>query len=127
MAVDSGVRHLGPSGADDQEGNREFALLHEHLAGRRGQRPQLRGERHESLGGTAGEDFQRGQFVGADIGQAGHLTRLRLRRRDEQGNAVAAGKAQGIESLACASVLAPDLRDPPKIPRRYECIRSFPR
>jgi len=46
---------------------------------------QLCGQRHESLGGAAGEHFQRGQFIGADIDQAGHVTRLRCRRYDEQG------------------------------------------
>ena len=70
MAVDSDVADLGPTGADEQEGHCELALVHEHLPGRRGQRAQLRGERHESSGGAAGEDFERGQFVGADIGQA---------------------------------------------------------
>ena len=28
------------------------------------------------LGGATGEDFQRGEFVGADGGQSGHVTRL---------------------------------------------------
>ncbi len=70
VAVDSDVADLGPTGADEQEGHRELALVHKHLPGRRGQRAQLRGQRHERSGGAAGEDFERGQFVGADIGQA---------------------------------------------------------
>ena len=68
---------LGASGSDEQKGHGEFALLHEHLARRRGQRPQLRRQWHESLGGAAGEDLQCGEFVGADDSQAGHVTRLR--------------------------------------------------
>jgi hypothetical protein len=44
--------------------------VHEHLPGLRGQWAQLSGERYQSSGRAAGEDFERGQFVGADIGQA---------------------------------------------------------
>ena len=86
VTVDSVVRHLGAACLDDQKGHREFALLHEHLTGCRGERSQLCRQRHKGLGRTAGEDSQRGKFVGADICQAGHVTRLRRLRRDEQGN-----------------------------------------
>ena len=72
MAVDSGVRDFRPPGSDEQERNCEFALLHQHLPGRRGQRPQLRGEGHQSLGWAAGEELQCGEFVGTDSNQAGH-------------------------------------------------------
>jgi len=70
VAVDSDMADLGLAGADEQEGHCEFALMHEHLPWRRGQRSQLRGQRYEVVDGAACEDFQRGKFVGADIGQA---------------------------------------------------------
>jgi hypothetical protein len=70
VAVDSGVADLGLAGPDEKEGHCELALVHEHLLWRRGQRSQLRGQRHEVVDGAACEDFERGQFVGADIGQA---------------------------------------------------------
>ena len=63
-------------GADEQKGDGELALVHEHLARRRGQRPQLRRQRRQGLGGAAGEDLQCGEFVGADDSLAGHVTRL---------------------------------------------------
>ena len=44
----AGVRDLRPSGFDDQEGHRAFALAHQHLSGRRGQRAQLRRQRHQT-------------------------------------------------------------------------------
>ena len=46
VAVDSGMCHLGSSGPDNQERHCEFALVHQHLAGVRGQRTQLRSQRH---------------------------------------------------------------------------------
>ena len=85
VAVDSGMGDFGAAGADQQKGNRELALLHEHLSRRRGQRLQLRRQRRQGLGWAAGEDLQFGEFVGSDDSLAGHVTRLRRGRRDEQG------------------------------------------
>ncbi len=70
VPVDSGVADLGLAGADEQEGHCKLALVHQYLPWRRGQRSQLRGQRHEVVDGAACEDFERGQFVGTDIGQA---------------------------------------------------------
>ena len=107
MAVDSDVTDFGPAGPDEQEGDCELALVHEHLPGRRGQRAQLRGERHERSGGAAGEDLQCREFVGADVGQAGHVTRLRRRDRGEQAGYGAAYTPLPVMSGRSSVVLMP--------------------
>ena len=58
-----------------QERHRAFALAHQNLSRRSLQRAQLRRQRHQSIGGAAREDLQRGEFVGADGSQSGHVSR----------------------------------------------------
>ena len=77
LAVDAGVGDLGAAGSDQQEGHREFALLHQHLTGDGRQRSELRSQRDEGLDGGSCEDIQVGEVVGSDSDQAGHVTRLR--------------------------------------------------
>ena len=71
-AIVTGVDDLGPPGFDRQEGHRRFALPHQHVFWRRGQRPQLGRQRRQRLSGAAGEEVQFGEFVGADNSLAGH-------------------------------------------------------
>ncbi len=59
------VANLGRAGRDQQEGDRLFALRHQGLAGGGPQRLQAGRQWHQVLGGTAVEDVQRGEFVGA--------------------------------------------------------------
>ena len=76
-AIGSGVGDLRPSGFDGQEGHGPFTLAHQHLSRRRRQRLHLRRQRHQRVDGAAVEEFQRREFVSADGGQSGHVTRLR--------------------------------------------------
>ena len=75
-----------PPGRDKQKRHRELTLLHQHLPGRGGQRPQLRREWDQGLSRSSGKGIQRGQIGGADCGQAGHDLRLRRFAEVGQGN-----------------------------------------
>src|SRR4051812_7832222 len=70
------MRDLGFSGVDQQERLRAFSLAHQDPARRCIQRAQLRRQRHQSIRPAALEDLQGREFVGADGGQSGHVTRL---------------------------------------------------
>ena len=65
---------LCPPGSDEKNETATFTLAHEHLPGRRGQRPQLRRQRRQILAEQPAK-IPIPRVRGTDSTQAGHVTR----------------------------------------------------